>query len=92
MLIKKASSTIFLSLWYDSTWDWTHVSRAIGEHSNRLANVRLTLVHADQIRPQGEYEEQNKGEISMIPFANDLLEQPLQNEMSEDEIMLDQVG
>ena len=22
----------FLSLWYDATWDWTHVSRAIGEH------------------------------------------------------------
>ena len=30
----------FLSLWYDSTWDRTQVSRAIGEHSNRLANVR----------------------------------------------------
>ena len=25
----------FLSLWYDSTWDWTQVSWAIGEHSNR---------------------------------------------------------
>ena len=24
----------FLSLWYDSTWDWTQVSRANGEHSN----------------------------------------------------------
>ena len=23
----------FLSLWYDSTWHWTQVSRAIGEHS-----------------------------------------------------------
>ena len=23
----------FLSLWYDATWDWTHVFRAIGEHS-----------------------------------------------------------
>ena len=22
----------FMSLWYDSTWDWTPVSRAIGEH------------------------------------------------------------
>ena len=30
----------FLSLVYDSTWDWTQVSRAIGEHSNRYANVR----------------------------------------------------
>ena len=25
----------FLSHRYDSTWDWTQVSRAIGEHSNR---------------------------------------------------------
>ena len=25
----------FLSLWYDSTGDWTQVSQAIGEHSNR---------------------------------------------------------
>ena len=25
----------FLSLWYDPTWDWTQVFRAIGEHSNR---------------------------------------------------------
>ena len=25
----------FLSLWYDLTWDWTLVSRAIGGHSNR---------------------------------------------------------
>ena len=23
----------FLSFWYDSTWDWTPVSRTIGEHS-----------------------------------------------------------
>ena len=30
----------FKSLWYDSTWDWTQVSRAIGEHSNDYANVR----------------------------------------------------
>ena len=28
----------FLSLWYDSTWDWTLVSQATGEHSNHLAN------------------------------------------------------
>ena len=26
----------FLSLWYDSTWDWTQVSGTIGEHSNHL--------------------------------------------------------
>ena len=30
----------FLSLWYDSTWDWTQVSRAIGEHSNRYAKEK----------------------------------------------------
>ena len=28
----------FLSLWYDSTRDWTPVSRGIGEHSNYKAN------------------------------------------------------
>ena len=33
----------FLSLWYDSTCDWTEVSRAIGEHSNHYANVRLNI-------------------------------------------------
>ena len=37
-------------------------------------------------------EEQNEEEISMIPSVNDLLEQPLMNEMSEDETMHDQVG
>ena len=26
---------LFLSLWYDLTWDWTPVSRAMGEHFNR---------------------------------------------------------
>ena len=30
-----------LSLCYNSTWDWTPVSWAIDEHSNRSANVRL---------------------------------------------------
>ena len=50
------------------------------------------LAHADQIRPQGEYEEQNEEENSTILSINDLLEQRLQNEMTEDEIMHDQVG
>ena len=36
----------FLSLWYDSTWDWTQVSRTIGEHSNHYANVRLNDIAA----------------------------------------------
>ena len=31
----------FLSLWYDSTWDWTQVTRAISEYSNHHADVRL---------------------------------------------------
>ena len=25
----------FLSIWYDASWDWTLVSRAIGEHSTK---------------------------------------------------------
>ena len=29
----------FLNLWYDSTWDWTQVSQAIGKHSNHYAKA-----------------------------------------------------
>ena len=49
------------------------------------------LAHADQIRPQGEYEKAKEGEISTIPSVNDLLKQPLKNETS-DETMHDQLG
>ena len=41
VLSKAVSNTIFLSLWYDLTWDWTPVSRTIGEHSTHLANSPL---------------------------------------------------
>ena len=34
----------FLSLWYDSTWDWTLVSWAIGEHSHRQANGPVKIL------------------------------------------------
>ena len=36
----------FLSLWYDSTWDWTGVSQAIGKYSNHYANnsVQITCI------------------------------------------------
>ena len=50
------------------------------------------LAHADQIKSQGKYEEQNEEEISKISFVNDLLEQPLRNETSAEEMMHDQVG
>ena len=33
----------FLSLWYDSTCDWTQVSRAIGKRSNHYANVQYII-------------------------------------------------
>ena len=42
----------FYSLWYDSTWDWTQVSRGIGEHSNRWANVIKEVEH--KIKPRLE--------------------------------------
>ena len=35
----------FLSLWYDSFWDWTQVSRGIGKHSNHYANVQSCWSH-----------------------------------------------
>ena len=28
----------FLSLWYDSTWDWTQFSRVISEHFDHYTN------------------------------------------------------
>ena len=34
----------FLSLWYDSTWGWIQVLRAIGEHSNHYTNVQYRKV------------------------------------------------
>ena len=34
----------FLSLWYNSTCDWTTVSRAIGEYSTQLTNINDTPI------------------------------------------------
>ena len=34
MLSVKQGGIKYYFLSYDSTWDWTKVSRAIGEHSN----------------------------------------------------------
>ena len=31
----------FLSLWYDSTWDWTPISRTIDEHSTHQVKVSI---------------------------------------------------
>ena len=35
----------FLRLWYDSTWDWTPLSRTIGEHSTHKANESVTYTY-----------------------------------------------
>ena len=37
----------FLSLWYDSTWDWTQVSRAIDEHFNHYAYICVCVCVCD---------------------------------------------
>ena len=37
----------FLSLWYDSTWDWTQVSRTISEHSTHSTNGLVELLILD---------------------------------------------
>ena len=44
--------------------------------TNRVKRNSI-LAFADQIRPQGEYEDQNEEEISTVPSVNDLLEQSL---------------
>ena len=64
-------------------------------HNTSIINTEKgnsILPHTDQIRPQNESEEQNEEEISTIPSVNYLLEQPLLNETSKDEMMHDQVG
>ena len=33
----------FLSLWYDSTWDWTQVSGVISGHSNHHVQKEISL-------------------------------------------------
>ena len=33
----------FLSFWYESTWDWTLISWAIGKHSNHYANGSVNI-------------------------------------------------
>ena len=43
----------FLSLWYDSTWDWTQISRTIGKHFNHHANVRVLLCQCPGIEYLG---------------------------------------
>ena len=45
MLSVKQGSTksYFLSLWYDSTWEWTLVSRAISEHATHKANLFICI-------------------------------------------------
>ena len=35
----------FLSLWYDSTWDWTPICRTIGEHSTDYANGPVIYIY-----------------------------------------------
>ena len=57
-----------------------------------LPKLNSILVHADHIRRQVEYAELNEEKIATIPSVNDLLEQPLQNETSRDEIMHDKMG
>ena len=34
----------FWSLWYDSTWDWTPVSRILGEHFTHKANSYISCL------------------------------------------------
>ena len=43
MLSQEASSTIFCCLWYDSTWDWTSVDRAMGKNSTHYFNLYIYM-------------------------------------------------
>ena len=43
MLSKAGIKYHFLSLWYDSIWDWTLVFQTIGEHSTHQANGLVVI-------------------------------------------------
>ena len=46
----------FLSLWYDSTWNWTLVSRVMGKHSDLgLNNLQRLICHKTQPTNQPIY-------------------------------------
>ena len=60
--IQEGISYHFLSLCYDSTWDWTTVSPAIGEHTIHSANRRSSCL------PQG-YSSESEFNI-VITFPN----------------------
>ena len=49
----------FLSLWYDTTWDWTQVSRTIGEHLNHYNEVNLLLVFSVWLFSEKHLSKQN---------------------------------
>ena len=35
----------FFSLWYDSTWDWTQVSRTLDEQSTHLTKSSFVYIY-----------------------------------------------
>ena len=56
-----------LSLWYDSTWDWTQVSRTIGEHSNHYAiYIYIIYIYRD-IGPAVRVFANGPGDLGSIP-------------------------
>ena len=70
-------------MWYKKNKEWNLEREEFfmqKGHNTQIINrekKNSVLAHADQLRPQGEYDEQNEEEISTIPSVNDLLEQPI---------------
>ena len=68
----------FLSLWYDSTWDWTQVSRAIGAGFNLRSShtkdfkmeLDTTLLNTQhyKVRFKGKVE-QSREWSSALPYT-----------------------
>ena len=60
----------FLSLWYDSTWDWTLVSSTIGEQSTHSANgpvIRPSWAYLT-LKPSCGNQDQEKENSEFKPF------------------------
>ena len=50
----------FFSIWYDSTWDWTTVSRNIREHSTDEANNSVLHKYAVWMPKQFDFKQFSK--------------------------------
>ena len=56
----------FYSLWYDATWDWTQVSRTIGEHSTYKAKPKKKVWYAIKTKKPNQNQSLQSGGVLVV--------------------------